>query len=126
VPLLKIDWRSSELDWLTLAQMLPELRRALEATGCGTVEFYQKRLKADARVCALSIGGHHIGTARMSEDPSGGVVNLDGRVHHVDNLYVAGCATFPTSGQANPTLTIVAMALRLARHVEASPGGRRV
>ena len=41
-------------------------------------------------------------------------------------LYVVGCATFPTSGQANPTLTIVAIALRLARHLEASLGGLRV
>jgi choline dehydrogenase-like flavoprotein len=45
-------------------------------------------------------------------------VNVDGRVHYVDNLYVAGCATFPTFGQANPMLTIVAMALRLAQHLE--------
>jgi choline dehydrogenase-like flavoprotein len=45
-------------------------------------------------------------------------VNADCRVHHVENLYVAGCATFPTSGQANPMLTLVAMALRLARLLE--------
>jgi choline dehydrogenase-like flavoprotein len=124
VPRLKIDWRSTELDWLTLAQMLRELRRALEVTGCGTVEFDQERLDGDARAGAMPMSGHHIGTARMSEDPGAGVVNPDGRVHHVDNLYVAGCATFPTSGQANLTLTIVAMALRLARHVEASFGWR--
>jgi len=44
-------------------------------------------------------------------------------MHDVDNLYVAGCATFPTSGQANPTLTIVAMALRLAQYLETRLGG---
>jgi choline dehydrogenase-like flavoprotein len=53
-------------------------------------------------------------------------VNADGRVHHVDNLYVAGSATFPTSGQANPMLTTVAMALRLAKHLEIRLGGRFV
>ncbi len=79
-----------------------------------------------ARASAVPIGGHHIGTARMSESPSAGVVNADGRVHYVDNLYVAGCATFPTSGQANPTLTIVAMALRLAQHLEIRLGGRLI
>jgi choline dehydrogenase-like flavoprotein len=120
MPRLKIDWRSSELDRRTLVQMLRELRRALEASGCGTVEFDQKRLEEEAGAGIMPTGGHHIGTARMSEDAGTGVVDPDVRVHHVDNLYVAGCATFPTCGQANPTLTIVAMALRLARHVEAS------
>jgi choline dehydrogenase-like flavoprotein len=53
-------------------------------------------------------------------------VNADGRVHYLDNLYVAGSATFPTSGQANPMLTIVAMALRLAQHLEIRLGERFV
>ena len=78
------------------------------------------------KVSALPLGGHHIGTARMSESPSSGVVNSDGRVHFVNNLYVAGCATFPTSGHANPILTIVAMALRLAQHLEMRLGNRLV
>jgi choline dehydrogenase-like flavoprotein len=118
VPRLKIDWRASELDRLTLSTMLRELRRSFERCGCGTVEFDERRLDEDARANAVPVGGHHIGTARMSESPSAGVVNADCRLHHVGNLYVAGCATFPTSGQANPTLTVVAMALRLARHLE--------
>jgi choline dehydrogenase-like flavoprotein len=118
VPRLKIDWRASELDWLTLSTMLRELRRSLEGCGCGTIEYDEKRLDEDARACAAPVAGHHIGTARMSESPSEGVVNADCRVHHVENLYVAGCATFPTSGQANPTLSIVAMALRLAQHLQ--------
>jgi len=118
VPRLKIDWRASELDWLTVSRMLRELRRAVEGCGCGVIEYDEKRLDQDARASAVPLGGHHIGTARMSESPSAGVVNPDGRVHYINNLYVAGCATFPTSGQANPTLTIVAMALRLAEHLE--------
>jgi choline dehydrogenase-like flavoprotein len=81
-------------------------------------------LDQDARASALPMGGHHIGTARMSESPSAGVVNADGRVHHMDNLYVAGSATFPTSGQSYPMLTIVAMALRLAQHLEIRLAGR--
>lgn len=118
VPQLKIDWRASELDWLTLSSMLRELRRAVAACGCGTVEYTEENLDRAARASAVPLGGHHMGTARMSESPSAGVVNPDGRMHYVDNLYVAGGATFPTCGQANPTLTIVAMALRLAEHLE--------
>jgi choline dehydrogenase-like flavoprotein len=126
LPKLRIDWRVSELDWLTLSRMLRELRRAVESCGCGTIEYDEERLDQDARTSTLPVGGHHIGTARMSESPSAGVVNADCRVHYVENLYVAGSATFPTSGQANPMLTLVAMALRLAQHLEVRLGGRFV
>ena len=64
-------------------------------------------------------GGHHIGTARMGIDPRSSVVDADCRVHSVRNLFVAGSAVFPTSSQANPTLTLVALALRLAAHLKA-------
>jgi len=63
-------------------------------------------------------GGHHIGTARMGTDPRSSVVNSDCRVHGIGNLYIAGSAVFPTSSQANPTLTLVALALRLAARLE--------
>jgi choline dehydrogenase-like flavoprotein len=119
VPKLRVDWRVSELDWLTLSRMLRELKRAVEARCCGTVEYNVERFDQDAWSSVVPpLAGHHIGTARMSENPDTGVVTADCRVHYVDNLYVGGSATFPTSGQANPVLTIVAMALRLAQHLE--------
>lgn len=58
-----------------------------------------------------------MGTTRMHPDPRRGVVDADARVHGVANLYVAGSSVFPTSGAANPTLSIIALALRLAAHV---------
>jgi len=54
----------------------------------------------------------------MHRDPQFGVVDENARVHGVGNLYVAGSSVFPTSGAANPTLTIVALALRLADHIK--------
>jgi choline dehydrogenase-like flavoprotein len=61
------------------------------------------------------IGGpHHMGSTRMSSDPRQGVVDANCRVHSVDNLYVAGSSVFTTSGYANPTFTLVTLALRLA------------
>jgi choline dehydrogenase-like flavoprotein len=60
---------------------------------------------------------HHMGTTRMQRDPSMGVVDENCPVHGVANLYVAGCSVFPTGGTFNPTLTIVALALRLADHI---------
>ena len=53
----------------------------------------------------------------MSASPSQGVVNSDCRVHDLANLYISGSSVFPTSGFANPTFTIVALALRLAAHL---------
>jgi choline dehydrogenase-like flavoprotein len=60
---------------------------------------------------------HHMGTTRMHREPSMGVVDENCRVHGVENLYVAGCSVFSTGGTFNPTLTIVALALRLADHI---------
>jgi choline dehydrogenase-like flavoprotein len=60
---------------------------------------------------------HPSGTTRMSGSPAKGVVDADSRVHGIENLYVTGSSTFPTVGHANPTLTIVALAARLADHL---------
>lgn len=64
-------------------------------------------------------GGHMMGTTRMGKDPSRSVTDGDGRVHGFSNLYVAGSSLFPAASAANPTLTIVALALRLAKHLAA-------
>jgi choline dehydrogenase-like flavoprotein len=62
-------------------------------------------------------GPHHLGTTRMSRRPADGVVDGNCRVHTVDNLYVAGSSVFTTGGHANPSLTILALAIRLADHL---------
>jgi len=61
---------------------------------------------------------HHMGTTRMARDPKHGVVNEDCRVHGMENLFIGGSSVFPTVGHANPTLTIVALSLRLADHLK--------
>ena len=63
-------------------------------------------------------GSHHLGTTRMSDDPSRGVVDSNCRVHGMSNLYVAGSSVFPTGGFENPTFTILALALRLADYID--------
>jgi choline dehydrogenase-like flavoprotein len=68
---------------------------------------------------------HHLGTCRMGDNPATSVVDRDLRVHDVDNLYVAGSAPFVTAGVANPTLTIVALSLRLADHISERLVGQR-
>ena len=62
-------------------------------------------------------GGHFMGSTRMGNDPDTSVTDAYGRVHGLENLYVAGSSLFPAAGSANPTLTIVALALRLADYL---------
>jgi hypothetical protein len=61
---------------------------------------------------------HHLGATRMGKDPKTSVVDSDLRVHGVENLYIAGGSVFPTSGNANPTYTMVALSIRLAKHLK--------
>ena len=61
---------------------------------------------------------HHIGTTRMGTDPLESVVNADCKVHGYENLYVASSSVFPTGGFSNPTLTLLALCLRLSDHVK--------
>jgi len=62
--------------------------------------------------------GHHMGTTRMGETPEASVVDPDCRTHDLENLYVASSSVFVTSGAVQPTLTIAALSLRLADHLE--------
>jgi choline dehydrogenase-like flavoprotein len=75
------------------------------------------RRDRDDIAAALTSAAHFCGTARMGSDPSAGVVDADLKVWGVDNLYVCDASVFPTSGNANPGLTIAALGIRLARHL---------
>ena len=66
----------------------------------------------------LSGTAHQAGTCRFGTDPATSVLNLDCRAHEVDNLYVTDASFFPSIGAVNPTLTIVANALRVADVIE--------
>ena len=66
------------------------------------------------------IGNHHMGGTRMSNEAKTGVVDSNCRVHGLANLFVCGSSVFPSAGHANPTLTIVQLALRLAAHMSST------
>jgi choline dehydrogenase-like flavoprotein len=72
------------------------------------------------QLSTFNSAAHHIGTTRMADDPTTGVVDRNAKVHGLENLYVAGSSVFPTGGHANPTLTIVAHALLLADHLKST------
>ncbi len=121
-PLPLVRHHCRDLDRRSLPELHPVLAQELERAGVGRLE----TPLADADPWPIDQdASHHMGTTRMGTDPATSVVDPDCRVHGVDNLYMAGASVFPTSGCANPTFTIVALAIRLARHLrgELAAGG---
>jgi choline dehydrogenase-like flavoprotein len=68
-------------------------------------------------------GWHHMGTTRMSQDSRKGVVDANCKVHGIENLFVAGSSCFPNGGAVNPTLTLVALSIRLSDHIKKIAAG---
>jgi choline dehydrogenase-like flavoprotein len=113
-----VDWRYTGLDIETVARSFELLRADLAERQTATLTLAANEPDIETVVRRDgAYGGHHIGTARMGASPATGVVDPNGKVFGVNNLFIAGSAVFPTSSQANPTLTIVATALRLAEHL---------
>lgn len=116
MPQLRIDWRYSPQDIDSAARTLDLMAQEIAGSGVGTLSYDRGTLEEDLMRFG-AYGGHHIGTTRMGSDPRTSVVNADCRLHSVANLFVAGSSVFPTSSQANPTLTLIALALRLGDHL---------
>lgn len=114
IPTTVLDWRLGETDWYSIRRTVEIVGACLRNAGLGEVV----STLGDTRVPPAVFGNwHHLGTTRMHRNSKHGVVNEDCRVHGIANLYVAGGSVFPTGGYANPTLTVVALALRLADHL---------
>jgi choline dehydrogenase-like flavoprotein len=115
LPVAQLDWRMAASDRASIRRSQELVDEALRASGLGRVEM----MLGDERPPALIEGNyHHLGATRMHASPRLGVTDPDCRVHGVRNLYVAGSSLFPTYGCSNPTLTVVALALRLADHLK--------
>lgn len=117
LPRVVLDWRIAERDLLAYGRGLARLGAELGRAGLGRLWV---PLDDDGRFAPPSTRGgcHHLGTTRMSADPRTGVVDADCRVHGLDNLFIAGSSVYPTGGYVNPTLTLVALAHRLAAHLK--------
>ena len=107
---LKVDWQYTDLDVESIMDTAQLIEQALIKSGAGKIRSLPS--------LTPSILGHHIGTTRMASSPSQGVVDENCKVHGLNNLYIASSSVFPTSSYANPTLTIVAMAIRLADYLK--------
>jgi len=112
-----VDWRLTAEDKRGMATGHRLLGAELGRAGFGRLRSTVP--EDDSKWPSGMIGDQHqMGTTRMHRDPSMGVVDENCRVHAAANLYVAGSSVFPTGGTFNPTLTIVALALRLADHIK--------
>jgi choline dehydrogenase-like flavoprotein len=115
-PFLKLDWRigaATRASWARMHQLVAE---RLKAQGIGRLE--SPVLEDPAYEPTFIDMRHPSGTTRMGADPATGVVDTNCRVYGIDNLYISGSSVFPTVGHANPTLTILALAIRLADHLK--------
>jgi choline dehydrogenase-like flavoprotein len=113
---IAIDWRTGANEKRTVRRALELLADEFGRLGLGRVHI-SATPEGDAWPANMRGSRHHMGTTRMSDDPRKGVVDAASRVHGIANLYIAGSSVFPGCGYANPTLTIVALALRLGDEV---------
>jgi choline dehydrogenase-like flavoprotein len=116
MPRLVLQWRLTDQEVRTWRRFAEVAADGLEKRGFGRVALEEFRLPDDPDDLSGIVidAGHHIGTTRMAQNPKHGVVDRDCRVFGLSNLYIASSAVFPTGGFSNPTLTIVALAIRLA------------
>lgn len=115
---ISVDFRFTEDDARSVVQAHSVLDDALRQSGKGYIEYRQKPEQRLSSVMAQALDGYHqIGTTRMGDNKRTGVVDRNCRVFDLQNLYVASSSVFNTSGQANPTFLAVAMAARLADHL---------
>jgi choline dehydrogenase-like flavoprotein len=120
LPRLELDWRIGDSTYRSMQRMHTFFRDILHRAG---IRAFRSQLLArpDVRPTLWDMK-HPTGTTRMATLPTAGVVDEDCRVHGVENLFIAGSSVFPTSGHANPTLLLVALAARLAHHIRARLG----
>ena len=116
---VRLEWRKTALDRDTIAETARRLGEVFATTDMARLKIADWLLDPDAPWPEDGpLGGaHHMGTTRMAATPRTGVVDANCRMFGHPNLYVAGSSVFPTGGYANPTLTIVQLALRLADHL---------
>jgi len=115
---IELAWRLSDTDRHTLKTAAMEVSRRMAEEDVGRMSIVPWLLNDETPTLDQLWGGnHHMGTTRMSADPKRGVVDANLKVHSLDNLYVGGSSVFATSGHANPTYTIVQLALRLGSHL---------
>ncbi|SIT42884.1 FAD dependent oxidoreductase [Paraburkholderia ribeironis] len=116
MPRVKVEWRLGEQVKRTFDKTFMLLAQELQMANIADVKL-DAPLEGRPWPAKLEGTWHHMGTTRMHDSPREGVVDRDCKVHGISNLYVGGSSVFPTVGANFPTITIAALALRLAGHL---------
>jgi choline dehydrogenase-like flavoprotein len=124
VPRLVVQWRTCEADMDTVLRGYHVLASAARRSGLGEVSLGPQSRDAVEQIMGPA-GGHHIGTVRMGSDPNSSVVDGNCEVWTTKRLFVAGCSVLPSSGYMSPTLTAVALGLRLADDILRAANARK-
>jgi hypothetical protein len=111
-----LHWHLPSSDFEPVIDLFERWMAGVSASNRARIKWNRKAPPGDGD--HVGVGYHHMGTTRMSADPAAGVVDPDGRTWDRENLYLAGSSLYPAAGFANPTLTIVALAARLAAHLD--------
>ena len=118
VPRIDLHWKKGELERRTLLEGLKLFGETLMTKNLGRVRIEEWVASGQDYPTDQELAGHHhMGGTRMGDDPKKSVVDRNCKVHGMENLYVGGSSVFTTSGQCNPTTTIVTLALRLGDHL---------
>jgi len=120
VPRIVFNWDLTELDKDSIRKINWIVGEEMGKANLGRVKLEKYLQDPDdySWPSGTNAGWHHMGTTRMNNDPKKGVVDEHCQVHGIDNLYVAGSGCYPTSGASNPTLTLVALSLKLSEHLK--------
>jgi choline dehydrogenase-like flavoprotein len=120
MPRARLHWELGALEKHSIRTICTVIGDEVRRLGIGSVKLlpYLNSAMDSSWPSFTGAGWHHNGTTRMHSDPTRGVVDANCRLHDLENLYVAGESCFPTAGIANPTLTVVALALRLSDHLK--------
>jgi len=118
LPRVILDWRLTPLVERTLQVTQETIVKELKSIGIECFVQGPGGPKANQAVSDPRWVWHHMGTTRMSDDPNDGVVDPNCRVHGMKNLYIAGSSVFPTCSTDMPTLTVIALAHRLADYLK--------
>lgn len=120
MPKTDLHWEMTDLDKRSIRRLHQLIAQQMGMAGVARVKLHDYLQDEEDNITwpeGTNGGWHHMGTCRMSDDPKTGVVDANCQIHGIENLYVAGSACYATSGAPNPTLTLVALSLRLSDHL---------
>jgi choline dehydrogenase-like flavoprotein len=114
------EYKADKLDTKTILDAHRLFFKQYQKAGLGEIYFDEKKLvqQIEQKTEKFNSAAHYIGTTRMNLNPKKGVVDENCKVHGINNLFIAGSSVFPTGSHVNPTLTLVALAVRLGKHLK--------